>query len=150
MSALALRQGLTYPRTQAYRVAPRGPFFTRARLVLLEGAGEEELTRAVKACAKFYGWNGWHLRDSEGVIESVHTLRFDGFCDGLGLPDWEFWHEDLGQHFRAELKGASGSLGRHQKLTIASQRRGGIPVFVWYPKDAPTIERVFRYGLEAA
>jgi hypothetical protein len=29
-------------------------------------------------------------------------------------------------------------------------RRGGAICFEWYPKDAPTIERVFRYGLEAA
>ena len=149
--SLALRRGLAYPRAhdQAYRCCRPGPFFTRARLLLLEGAGEEEFTRAVKACAHFYGWCGNHLRDSEGVLESIHTLRIDGFSDALGIPDWEFWHEDLGQHFRAELKGASGSLGKHQKRMLPSLRKGGYVCFEWWPKDAPEVERVFRYGLES-
>jgi hypothetical protein len=141
------RRGLDYPslRAQSYRVDAGS--LTRAHLVLLEGAGEEEFTRWVKSRAKHYGWMGWHLRDSESVIESVHTLRLDGFCDGLGVPDWEFWNEDLGQHFKAELKGASGMLGKHQKREIPSMRRGGMVCFVWYPRDASTIERIFRYGL---
>jgi hypothetical protein len=143
-------RGLTYPatRAQAYRVDAQT--LTRAQLVLLEGAGEEEFTRWVKSRAKHWGWMGWHLRQSEGVIESIHTLRFDGFCDGLGLPDWEFWHEDLGQHFRAELKGAHGSLGKYQRALLPSMRRGGIHCFIWFPKDAPFIERIFAYGLEMA
>jgi hypothetical protein len=151
MNSLALRRGLspTYPRSQAYRVAlPAGPFFTKARLILLEGAGEEEWTRAVKACARFYNWQGWHLRDSEGVIESLHSLRTDGYCDGLGVPDWHFWHEDLGQSFWAELKGASGALGKYQKREIGSMRRAGLTVLVWYPRDALEVEGVFRYGVE--
>ena len=34
-----LAHGLSYPQTraQAYRVGPRGPYFTRHRLLLLEG-----------------------------------------------------------------------------------------------------------------
>lgn len=145
--SLVLR-GLSYPQTrrQAYRVVPRGAL-TRAQLQLLEGAGEDEFTRFVKSRARLHGWRGWHLRDSEGVIESVHTLRFDGFCDGLGLPDWQFWHEDLGQHFLAELKGAGGTLGVRQKTAIASLRRGGTPVFVWWPRDALQVEHVFEHGL---
>jgi len=119
---------------------------TTARLMLLEGAGEEEFTRWVFSRAHHHGWRGWHLRDSEGVIQSIHTLRLDGFADGLGLPDWEFWHEDLRQSFSAELKGATGVLGKHQKANIASQRRAGKVIFVWYPRDAETIERIFRCG----
>jgi hypothetical protein len=117
--------------------------------MLLEGAGEEEFSRWVKARAKEWGWRGWHVRDSDGVMESVHTLRLDGFCDGLGVPDWYFWHEDLSQAFWAELKGASGELGKHQKAEILSLRQAGVPVFVWYPRHALEIERVFQYGLEA-
>jgi hypothetical protein len=138
-------------RQQAVRVAPaRGPFFTRARLAMLEGAGEEELTRAVKACGKFYTWEGIHVRDSDGVMESLHLERIDGYTEAKGVPDWYFWHEGLGQHFWAELKGATGHLSPFQKREIPSMRKGGVVVFEWYPKDAPTIERVFRYGLEAA
>jgi hypothetical protein len=147
--SIAIR-GLSFPatRAQAYRVAPRGPYFTRHRLLLLEGAGEEELTRSVKACAKYYGWNGVHTRDSDGVMESVHLERLDGFTEAKGAPDWLFWHEELGQHFWAELKGATGHLSAYQKREIPSMRKGGAVVFVWYPRDAVTIERVFQYGLE--
>src|SRR5215468_11306403 len=144
-------RGLSYPQTrvQARRIRRSEPL-TASRLRYLEGAGEEEFARWVKARAHVYGWMGWHLRDSEGVIESIHTLRLDGFCDGLGVPDWLFWHEEFGQHFLAELKGASGALGRHQKREIASMQRGGIACFVWYPRDAWVAERIFAYGLEAA
>jgi hypothetical protein len=140
--SLATR-GLSYPATRVSAYRP----VTRAHLVLLEGAGEEEFTRWVKARARLHGWNGWHLRDSEGVLESVHTLRVDGFCDGLGVPDWEFWHEDMGQFFKAELKGASGVLSKYQKREIPSMRRGGIVCFVWFPHDAQAIEDIFRYGI---
>jgi hypothetical protein len=54
----------------------------------------------------------------------------------------------LGQSFWAELKGASGVLGKHQKREIASMRRGGLTCLVWFPRDALEVERVFRYGLE--
>ena len=137
-----VRHGLAFPAT---RRLPRP--LSKAQLVLLEGAGEEEFTRFVKGRAHVWGWQGWHLRDSEGVIESVHTLRMDGFCDGLGVPDWEFWHEDLGQSFKAELKGADGTLGKYQKREIASMRRAGMWVYVWQPCDAVEIERIFQYGV---
>jgi len=140
-------RGLTRPATRAHAYRVSAPTLSRASLLLLEGAGEEELTRFVKARARVHGWNGWHLRDSEGVIESVHTLRMDGYCDGLGLPDWEFWHEVLQQSFRAELKGASGTLSKDQKRTLPSMRRGGIVCFEWWPHDGQAIEDTFRYGL---
>ena len=145
--AIFPRRGISYPKSR--QVVPRGSV-TRAQLMLLEGAGEEEFTRWVKSRAHHYGWQGYHVRDSDGVMESVHTLRFDGYCDGLGVPDWRFWHDELGQSFDAELKGASGVLSKHQQREIPSMQRAGILVFVWYPKDAETIERIFRYGLEAA
>jgi hypothetical protein len=139
-------RGLTYPaRAQAYRVST--PTLTRAQLLLLEGAGEEELTRFVKARAKLHGWQGVHVRDSQGVMESLHITRLDGYCEGLGLPDWRFWHEDLGQTFDAELKGASGRLSWDQKRTIPSMRRGGIVCVIWTPRDGLAIEHTFRYGL---
>ena len=139
-----VRHGLAFPAT---RRLPRP--LSKAQLVLLEGAGEEEFSRWVKARGKEWGWRGWHVRDSEGVMESVHTLRLDGFCDGLGVPDWYFWHEELSQAFWAELKGASGELGKYQKAAIASLRRAGVQVFVWWPRDALEIERIFQYGLES-
>jgi len=135
-------RGLGYPATR------RVDRLTKARLTLLEGAGEEEFSRFVKARAHVHRWNGWHVRDSEGVMEGVHTLRLDGFSDALGIPDWFFWHEDLGQSFWAELKGASGELGKHQKREIDSYRRAGIQVFVWFPKDAELVESIFAYGID--
>jgi hypothetical protein len=123
------------------------PTLSRATLLLLEGAGEEELTRFVKARARVHGWNGFHVRDSEGVLESVHVLRLDGYSEALGVPDWYWWHETLGQSFWSELKGAAGHLGPHQKERIASMRKAGIPVRVWYPHDGQAIEDTFRYGL---
>jgi hypothetical protein len=144
-------RGLTYPRVkprpQAVRVSPKRPA-TRAQLMLLEGAGEEEFSRWVKSRAHYWGWNGYHVRDSEGVMESIHTKRVDGYCDGLGVPDWRFWHEDLGQTFDAELKGASGHLQPDQRREIPSMRKGGMTVFVWYPRDAALVEDIFQYGLE--
>jgi len=132
-------------RAQAYRVS--APTLTRAQLMMLEGAGEEELTRFVKARARVHDWNGVHVRYSQGVIESIHVERLDGFSEAMGMPDWLFWHETLGQHFGAELKGASGHLSKWQKRTIPSLRRGGLVVFEWYPRDGLEIEHVFRYGL---
>jgi len=145
---IAIRRGLAYPRTRALRVSPRHAA-TRAQLLLLQGAGEEEFTRWVKARAHYWGWNGWHLRNSEGVIESVHTRRLDGYCDGLGIPDWEFWNETFGQHFKAELKGASGELSAWQKREIPSMLKAGMVVFVWQPCDGALIEEIFQYGLDA-
>jgi len=83
---LAIR-GLTYPRTrvQAYPVTPRGAYFTRHRLLLLEGAGEEEWTRSVKGCCRYYpDWQGFHTRDSDGVMESIHVERLDGYTEAKG------------------------------------------------------------------
>jgi hypothetical protein len=139
-----VRHGMSYPairRAQAYRVVPRA-------ITRLAGAGEEEFSVWVKARAKCWGWNGWHIRDSEGVIESIHSLRYDGFSEAMGIPDWHWWHEDFGQSFWTELKGSSGYLSKYQKREIPSMQRGGLTVFVWYPRDAPMIERIFHYGLE--
>ncbi len=149
---LAVR-GLTYPRTrvQAYPVTPRGAYFTRHRLLLLEGVGEEEWTRSVKGCCRYYpDWQGFHTRDSDGVMESIHVERLDGYTEAKGVPDWYFWNERLNQHFWAELKSASGKLSPYQKREIPSMRKGGDVVFVWYPKDALLVERVFRYGLDGS
>jgi hypothetical protein len=120
---------------------------TRAQRTLLEGAGEEEFTRWVKSTARRYGWNGVHVRYSQGVIESIHTERVDGFSEALGMPDWRFWHEALGQSFDAELKGVSGHLSKDQKRQLPSLRRGGMTVFEWWPRDAETVETIFREGL---
>jgi len=110
--------------------------------------GEDEWTRWVVSRARLWDWDGWHLRLSEGVIQSVHSERFDGYCEGKGLPDWEFWSEARHQSFRAELKGKRGTLSRFQKRTLPSMRKGGIVVFEWWPRDWAMVERVFRYGLE--
>ena len=146
---LAVR-GLSYPKSRrmAVRVVPQ-KVLTRAQILLVQAiVGEDEWTRWVKSRAKLWGWDGVHVRDSEGVMESVHLTRLDGHCEGLGLPDWRFWHEDLGETFDAELKGKYGTLSKDQKRTIPSMRRGGIQVFVWFPKDWRQVEHVFQYGLE--
>jgi hypothetical protein len=146
-------RGLSYPkvRAQAYRIVPRGEL-SRGQIAWLEASkdtmGEEEWTRWVKSRGKLHDWEGVHVRDSEGVMESLHIERLDGYTEAKGVPDWEFWHQNLGQHFKAELKGASGHLGPHQKREIPSMRRGGYTVFVWYPRDWATVERVFQRGLE--
>jgi hypothetical protein len=140
-----VRRGLSFP---TYRTLPRAPYFTRPRLLRLEGAGEEEWTRDVKACGRVYTWLGFHTRDSDGIMESLHVERLDGFTEAKGVPDWYFWHEERHQHFWAELKGASGHLSGDQKREITSMRRGGETVFTWYPRDALEVERVFQYGLE--
>lgn len=145
-----VRHGLAYSgaASQLRGSLPRG--LTRAHLVLLEGAGEEEFSRWVKSRARYHNWNGVHVRYSHGVVESVHTLALDGFSEAYGVPDWLFWHEGLGQAFLAELKGAHGYQSRHQKREIPSLRKGGLCVFVWRPRDAVTIEHIFQYGLEVA
>lgn len=151
MTAL-VRRGLAFPATHrmAVRIVPQRQL-TPAQIVLVQHiVGEEEWTRWVKARAKVWGWRGVHLRDSEGVLESVHYERLDGFTEAKGQPDWRFWHEELGESFDVELKGRTGGLSRDQKRTIPSMRRGGLVVFVWFPKDWATVERVFRYGLEGA
>ena len=146
---VALR-GLTFPqktRPQAIRMVPQKTL-TRAQILLVESiVGEEEWTRWVKSRGKLWGWHGVHVRDSEGVMESLHLTALDGFSEALGQPDWRFWHEDLGETFDAELKGKSGTLSKWQKRTIPSMRRGGIPVMIWFPKDWREVERTFQYGL---
>ena len=120
---------------------------TRAQLMLIEGAGEEEWTRCVKSRAHKWEWNGVHVRYSQGVIESVHTQWKDGFTEARGMPDWLFWSERLGQHFGAELKGASGRLSKWQERELPSLRRGGLVVFEWWPRDAELMESIFEHGL---
>lgn len=122
---------------------------TRAQLMLIDGAGEEEWTRFVKSRARHHGWCGVHVRDSEGVLEAIHILRIDGFSEAYGMPDWLFWHETLEQAFLVELKGASGHLSKYQKERIPSLRRAGLTVFVWFPRDALQVEAVFSGGLAA-
>jgi len=145
-----LRRGLAFPATRrmAVRIVP-AKTLTRAQILLVESiVGEDEWTRWVKSRAKLWGWHGVQLRDSEGVMESVHLARLDGFSEALGQPDWRFWHEELGESFDAELKGKFGTLSKFQKRTIPSMRRGGLVVFTWWPKDWRTVEHVFRHGLE--
>lgn len=115
--------------------------------MLFDGAGEEEWTKWVKARARKYVWHGVHVRYSQAVMESIHTLRKDQFSEAYGMPDWLFWHEDRGEAFLAELKGATGSLRSEQKLEIASLRRGGLVVFVWYPRHMDEVDHIFEHGL---
>lgn len=122
---------------------------TRSRALMLASVGEEELTSHVKRVARRYGWRGIHTRYSEAVLESVHHKAIDGYSEAFGQPDWFFWSEDLGESFFAELKGATGRIGRHQRITIDSLRKGGLIVFEWWPKDADQIEHVFRFGPRA-
>ena len=146
---LAIR-GLAYPQTrrQAFRIVPQKTL-TPAQILLVEHiVGEEEWTRWVKSRAKLWGWEGVHVRDSEGVMESVHITRLDGHTEAKGQPDWRFWSEDFGETFDAELKGKYGTLSHDQRRTIPSMRRGGIVVFTWWPKDWRQVEHVFSHGLE--
>ena len=105
------------------------------------------MTRFVKARARVHGSHGWHLRDSEGVIESVHTLRLDGFCDGLGFPDWEFWHEATAAVVSRRIEGRERPIERRPEAHAAVVAEGGIVCFEWYPRDGLEIEHTFRYGL---
>jgi hypothetical protein len=150
VARLSVAHGLSYPQTRsmAVRIVPQRTL-TRAQILLVEAiVGEDEWTRWVKSRAKVWDWRGVHLRDSEGVMESVHITRLDGFSEALGQPDWRFWHEELGESFDAELKGKHGTLSKDQKRTIPSMRRGGIVVFTWWPRDWREVEHVFQYGLE--
>jgi hypothetical protein len=132
----------------AIRMVP-AKTLTPGQMRLVEAlVGEDEWTRWVKSRAKIWGWHGIHVRDSEGVMESIHLSRIDGFTEGKGQPDWRFWHEELGESFDAELKGKYGTLSEWQKRTIPSMRKGGIVVFAWWPRDWATVEHVFQYGLE--
>jgi hypothetical protein len=120
---------------------------SRGRSLLLRAATENEFANWVKQIADVYGWDGIHIRWSQGVLESVHTLRRHGWSEAYGLPDWLFWHEQREQSFWAELKSWSGRVSREQKRQIPSMRRGGLTVFIWKPQDEEEIERVFRDGL---
>ncbi|HZT55034.1 MAG TPA: hypothetical protein VFA35_02320 [Burkholderiaceae bacterium] len=120
---------------------------SRGRSLLLRAATENEFAGWVKHVAYIHGWNGIHIRWSQGVLESVHTLRRDGWSEAYGLPDWLFWSEEREQSFWAELKSWSGRVSREQKRQIPSMRTGGMTVFLWKPQDEEEIERVFRDGL---
>jgi hypothetical protein len=120
---------------------------TRSRARLLRVASEEDFTRWVKGMAYRNGWRGVHVRWSQGVLESVHSLRRDGFSEAYGLPDWLFWHEGWGQSFWAELKSWSGRESQDQKRQLPSMRDGGLTVYLWRPQDEEAIERTFRDGL---
>lgn len=118
--------------------------------MLLATADEADFTAWIRGRARQHEWRGVHTRKSQDVLESIHTLRWDGFSEAYGVPDWLFWHERLEQSFWAELKGVRGHLSRYQKLEIPSLRRGGQVVFVWFPRDAVQADRIFQYGLDAA
>jgi hypothetical protein len=120
---------------------------TKGRSLLLRVATEDEFAGWVKHVAYSYGWNGIHIRWSQGVLESVHTLRRDGWSEAYGLPDWLFWSELRAQGFWAELKSWRGRVSREQKRQIPSMMAGGLTVFIWRPQDEEEIERVFREGL---
>lgn len=120
---------------------------SKGRSALLRVATENEFASWVKHVAYSNGWNGIHIRWSQGVLEAVHTLRRDGWSEAFGLPDWYFWSEHRGQSFWAELKSWSGRVSRDQKRQIPSMRLGGITVFIWRPQDEEEIERIFRNGL---
>lgn len=117
--------------------------------MLLRAATEDEFAKWVKSVAYAFGWNGLHIRWSQGVLESVHTLRRDGWSEAYGLPDWIFWHTERGESFWAELKSWAGRESPEQKRQIPSMRLGGVIVFVWRPQDEEEIERTFRDGLPA-
>jgi hypothetical protein len=120
---------------------------SKGRSVLLRGATEDEFAGWVKHVAELYGWNGVHIRWSQGVLEAVHTVRRHGWSEAYGLPDWLFWSERHNQSFWAELKSWSGRVSRDQKRQIPSMRLGGLTVFIWRPTDEEEIERIFRNGL---
>lgn len=115
--------------------------------MLLRAATENEFAAWVKHVAYSNGWSGLHIRWSQGVLESVHTLRRDGWSEAYGLPDWFFWHEFRQESFWAELKSWSGRVRKEQKSQITSMRLAGTTVFIWRPQDEEEVERIFRDGL---
>jgi hypothetical protein len=133
----------------ADRVAGAGVALTPGRRLLLRAATENEFAGWVKFVARRekWKWKGVHIRWSQGVLESVHTLRRDGWSEAYGLPDWLFWSEERGQSFWAELKSWSGRVSQAQQYLIPSMRAGGMTVFIWRPQDEEEIERIFRDGL---
>ena len=120
---------------------------TKGRRILLRAATEDEFGRWCKSLALVHGWNGIHVRWSQGVLEAVHTIARHGWSEAYGLPDWYWWNEKLEQHFWTELKSWEGRLSRHQVERITSMRAAGETVFVWRPQLEEEITRIFRDGL---
>ena len=115
--------------------------------MLLRAASEDEFAVWVKHVAYQHGWHGLHIRWSQGVLESVHTLKRDNWSEAYGLPDWLWWDPRRGQSFWSELKSWHGRVTTEQKRQIAEMIMAGLTVYIWRPQDEEEIERVFRDGL---
>ena len=115
--------------------------------MLLRAATEEDFSRWVRSVAWRNNWHGLHIRWSQGVLQSVHSVRRDGWSEAYGLPDWFWWSPERGQHFWSELKSWEGRLSKEQVATISDLRDAGETVFVWRPQDEEEVERTFRNGI---
>jgi hypothetical protein len=108
------------------------------RLDALRHGDEAGFTRWLKRVMALMGVHGFHVRDSEGVMEGVVKL------DAYGVPDWYIWKEGdggtvSGWHMWRELKTDEGQLTPLQRLMHLSMRRAGEDVDVWRPRDQERI-----------
>jgi hypothetical protein len=110
------------------------PRYIPNQLPLPTDLGESEFEQWVRYQAWKRGWCGYHVRNSEGVVQGVHRL-VEGHEDAMGFPDWCFARD--GVVLIRELKTNRGIVSRHQKhwLRVLGLTERG----VWRPRDAERV-----------
>lgn len=117
-----------------YRLTP-----AHAKLLAHPGLGEVEFQKWVMHVVDRNGACGFHVRDSEGVVQGVHKLFAHGHDDASGWPDWVFVREDPPLFLVRELKSNTGILSRHQKHWLRVLKAAGVDADVWRPRNVTRI-----------
>jgi len=117
----------------ARHLRPPRPRFIPISGPLPDDLGELEFERWVVHNAWLKGWCGFHVRNSDGVVQGVHRQLPDQHEDALGFPDWIFVR-GMKVLYR-ELKTNHGRLSVPQMWWLSVLPDAA----VWRPKDRDRI-----------
>jgi len=114
------------------------------RTAALRAVTETEWSNVVKRAALRHGICGFHIRQSEGNLEGVHSSGNSDHSDAHGFPDWLFFHPD-GRLLAIELKNEWGRVlrpqWRYQELFARVTR---VEPYVLRPSDFDALDGLFR------
>jgi hypothetical protein len=120
---------------------PRKPRRRPPATVVLRTQTERQFQETVKKLARFWGWCGFHVSFSQGVVTGVHLLGLgDDHYDSNGFPDWIFVRDRV--LFR-ELKAKRGYETIEQKRWRRKLAAAGADYDVWRPGDEEKVIATF-------
>jgi hypothetical protein len=115
---------------------------TSPRAVLWRTLSEPNFQAWVMREAERNGVCGFHVRDSQGVVQGVHTKRQHGHSDAHGFPDWVF--KGPGGAIVRELKTEEGIVLPEQRRWLEDLSGAGWDAKVWRPSDEEEIRNTFK------